>query len=140
MGIDDYRFIGMANTVAMEEFSASFYDDTENQTCMGLLEEYKAAGSPKDTRKWLRDRLSSVFVCLMSRPIWVEGSPMWPFCKGQAMTFIAQTSVPECDVSKARLAPNSVLYLFGMRVPVENGWGMRYQVVEQHPSLSSDKK
>jgi hypothetical protein len=135
MDIEDYGFMGLANTVAMEEFSASFDDDRDNTACMALLQEYKDAGSPTNRRDWLRDRLSSFFVCLDACPEWAQCTPMWPFYNAQPMVFIGQVAVPECDVSRGRLAPDTVLYVFGIRVVVEGGWEMRYQVVQQDPSL-----
>jgi hypothetical protein len=135
LDIEDYRFIGLANTIAMEEFSASFNDDAQNLTRLSLLEEYKTAGSPADRRSWLRQRLASLFVCHMNPPEWVESMPMWPFLESKAMTFIHQFTVEENDVANVHLVPKSVLYVFGLRVPVEAGWQMEYRVVEQHPDL-----
>lgn len=139
LDIEDYRFFGLANTVALKEFAACFDDDRDNSACLKLLQEYKAAGSPKDMRRWLRERLTSIFVCLTSRPNWVEPIPMWPFWNGQAMVFLGQFAVEENEVSSVHLAPNTVLFVFGIRVPIEGGWRMQYQIVEQHQSLIRSK-
>lgn len=135
LDIHDYRFIGLANTVAMEDFSASFNDDTENSTCLALLDEYKAAGSPKDKRRWLQERLDSIFTCATTRPIWVESTPMWPFLNGKAMTFIHQFEIGDSEVAASLLVPNATLFVFGLRVPCDGGWRMTYRVVQQHFGL-----
>jgi len=137
LSIEDYKFLALANTVATEEFAASFYDDVGDGARNALLQEFKAAGSPGDKRQWLRERLASIFVCYEARPTWVEVAPLWPFMNGRAMTFIDQLPVGETPVSSTTLAPNTVLFLFGIRVPVEGGWEMRYRVVEHHLSLAN---
>ncbi len=136
LDIEDYRFIGLANTVAMEEYSASFDYDYDRVCAINLLNEYKEAKQTTDSRAWLRSRLATIFVAMDSRPVWIHATQAWPFINGQAMTFINQFSVKENDVSISRLSANTELYVFGLRVPVEEGWEMRYQVVQQHFELA----
>ena len=132
--LEDLDFMAFANKLAMQEFAASFDDDRGLALQTMLVQEFKAAGSPRTKRKWLRPRLAELFTWFESPPEWIE-QPMWPIPNGKPMTFIRQFPVEINDVAATRLAPDTVLYVFGSRVEVQHGWEMHYRVVEQHHSL-----
>jgi hypothetical protein len=134
---EELKFIGYAGTIALSEFTASFDDDRDSKAVDLLWREYCEEGKP-DKDAWLRERLETMFACVGPRPQWIESSPMWPFVDGRPMTFIGQMPVDADDISERYLAPDVVLYTFGIRVPVEDvegGWQVHYKVVEQHHSL-----
>jgi len=140
MGFDlnELKFCGLANTVALEEFAASFDDAPDTSLCESLYKEYLSDGSASDQREWLRPRIASMFECVGPRPQWIERSPQWPFLDGKPLTFISQTPVPNNSVSERNLSPDTVVYLFGTRVAspdVSGGWEMAYRVVTQYRTL-----
>jgi hypothetical protein len=132
----DLQFCGLASEVAETEYRGSFSEDTDNVLVDSLLREYRQAKSPEDVRGWLTRRLSKVFVSYEQPPDWIEPCVRWPFLDGEPMAFIWQSNVGANKVAKDRLAPNVVLYVFGGRKKVDDGWEMVYTTVEQHQSLS----
>jgi hypothetical protein len=135
----ELRFCGLANTIAIEEFAASFDAEHGINVQKSLYREYLDSGSPSDQREWLRPRIASLFECLDTRPNWIERSHPWPFLNGKPMVFIGQVSVPQKELSERALSPGSEVYLFGSRVAhkeITNGWEIIYQVVTQHRNHS----
>ena len=102
-----------------------------------IYQEYLAAGSPRNKRKWVEERLRREFLWVGQPPKWVESEPDWPFHDGKPMVFISQTALPENDVTRTRLTFDTVIYLFGARIPVEipDGYGVIYKTVEQIPGF-----
>jgi hypothetical protein len=140
MGFDlnELKFCGTANTIALEEFAASFDDAPDTTICESLYKEYLAEGSPSSQREWLRPRIAALFESVGPRPQWIERTPIWPFLNGKPMTFIGQIPVPNNSVSERMLAPETVVYVFGARTAhpdVPDAWRMAYRAVTQHFSL-----
>lgn len=139
MGYDlnELKFCGLANTVALEEFGALFDDSRDTSLLESLYEEYLGDGRPDNQREWLNSRLATLFECLGPRPQWIERSPQWPFLNGRPMVFICQTPIQDNSVSQRSLSPDTVIYVFGARVPRPDvaGWEMVYRVVAQDRSL-----
>ncbi|MFT3883269.1 MAG: hypothetical protein QM703_26900 [Gemmatales bacterium] len=138
--IEELEFMGMIETVAEKEYWASFNCEHDLVLRKKILAEYQAAGSPKSKRKWITDRLRSVFVCLQEKPKWIENKDYpWPFHEDQPMVFIQQIKVPKNSVSETQLVPETMLYVFGAKVPVEGGnYRMKYEVVECYLSDKFD--
>jgi hypothetical protein len=118
MGYDfvELKFCGLASTIAIEEFSASFNDCRDNSLLESMYKEYLSAGGSGDQGEWIRQRPGSLFECVGPRPRWVERSPQWPFMNGRPMTFISQLAIEANSVALRKLSPGSVIYVFGARV------------------------
>lgn len=141
MGFDleELKFCGFANTVAIEEFSASFDEAQSSELQEALYREYVNDGRPRDKRQWLRTRLATLFKYATAPPAWIESSAQWPFLHGMPMTFVGQLTVSPDASSNIDLLQDAVLYIFAARTPsshIKNGWEVAYQVVTQYRSLA----
>ncbi|QVL31358.1 hypothetical protein KIH39_21300 [Telmatocola sphagniphila] len=127
------KFHGIAMKEAENEFSASFFEDEKDALAKKLFEEYLSEGAPKDTNKWLRSKLKSVFQYVDSPPKWVENGldPIWPFLDGFPMIFIKQFELPDNEFCAQSLSAGTILYVFGARRKTSHGFEMIYRVVEQ---------
>lgn len=133
--VEQLKFTGIIHTIAEKELDASVSEDAGDLFVKSLYQEYVAEGKPRNQREWIRGRLKKAFVCVTTRPVWVGSLPVWPFFDGKPMTFIAQCEVAENEVSETQVSPGAVLYVFGARKQIPEGWEMVYQVVEQHHGL-----
>ena len=79
LDLDEMKFCGLANTVAIDEFAASFDwehrdgdDEEPSETRQSLREasyrEYVQSGRPGNPREWLRPRMELLFECVGPRP------------------------------------------------------------------------
>ncbi|MBC8217420.1 MAG: hypothetical protein H8E73_03050 [Planctomycetes bacterium] len=123
-------FHGKIMTVARNEFAASCDGKDAEPFVDSLYEQYNAAGRP-EVYSWLKAELGKHFLCVDERPQWVEEEPCWPYLEGKPMIFISQVLVPENDVTKEHLTWDTVIYLFGSRVPSQRGHRVEYRVVDQ---------
>jgi hypothetical protein len=138
LDLERLKFGGKVVTVAEDELSASVTDDTNDEFTTSLWNEYVKQGKPQNVRAWIRTELRKHFLFVTKPPVWIERMtiPKWPFYAGKPMIFIGQFSVPETEVSKAKVSAGTMLYVFGSRKPLgDGGWEMVYTVVEQEPSL-----
>ena len=63
MGFDlnELKFSGLANTVALDEYAASFDDDRDTSLREALYQEYRNDGSPSNQRK-LAETATCIFI------------------------------------------------------------------------------
>jgi len=130
------KFGGKVQRVAEEDLAASFSELSEpNLMALSdrLYANYEKAGSPRNWRQWIKEQLEPMFICVDERPNWVGNTPMWAFLNDKPMVFIKQVNVGNGNVENSAIAPNVVLYLFGIRVVNEHGWSMEYRVLEDDP-------
>ncbi len=133
---EEYQFQGKAMDIAETEFAGSIRGDHGEALLKQILDEYKAAGCPKQKKVWIKERLKNVFECVAERPQWVQEFPDWPWLDGKPMIFIKQFDVPATPLVAEKLATSKVLYIFGARRPAEGGlWKMEYRVVAQDRDL-----
>jgi hypothetical protein len=123
------KFGGLLLSVAMEQYQASAYNP---EFVCALLREVDALPKGADVRSWLFQRLKNSFLCVAERPVWID-EPQWPFLNGQSMVIIRQIPPTENRVTRNHLEWLATLYVFGARVPCENGFRIEYCIVEQRP-------
>lgn len=124
------RFWAHLNSLAVETASARFEGDGAEAAAKSLFAEV-ASLKPEAKDQLLRERLRSLFVCVSASPVWLD-EPEWPFINGKPMVFVNQTSLEETSITREHLAFGSVVYLFGARVPHDDGFSVVWRVVEQH--------
>ena len=99
-----------------------------------LYAEWQATGqSPKQAAAWLEQRLRNAFVSVGEPPRWVEDEGAWLFHGDQPMVFVSQADV---GAGRVPLSPNGVVYLFGIREPVQDGFQVIYRTVVQRRGFS----
>ena len=131
------QFGGKIQRVAEEDLAASFSRLSEPASTAisdRLYAEYVEAGTPRNWRQWIRERIEPMFLCAGDRPNWVGGTPMWAFLNDKPMVFIRQFTLGSGPVETTALSDGLTLYLFGLRVPTETGQRLEYRVVEDHAS------
>jgi len=102
-----------------------------------LLGEYQSSGSP-NLDDWLRGRLAALFRWVLHPPKWIN-EPEWPFDGDIPFVFIEQFELPSNEVTENLLTTDEVLYLFGRRVPSDNGgYSMDYRVISQLRLATAD--
>ena len=113
------NFGSVADDIAEKELKASFSGDEGTALMNTLYAEYKADGSPKQKRKWLRERLPTLFPCVGARPVWRQkyGVPSWPFYNGKPMLFVQQFDVPINDISVHYKVATQTVYVFSALEP-----------------------
>lgn len=96
-----------------ETRSASVEEEGAEEFVNGLYREYVAQGSPKNTSKWLSERLENAFLCLNEQPVWV-GEPAWAYHQGQPMVFLHQVHVsPSAQHIKGKMSLGDTVHVFG---------------------------
>ncbi len=130
--IEMLKFCGKIIGLGEDEFGASFSNKAGDILQENLYRDFIAAGCPKDVKKWLRSHLAILFQWVAERPKWIESTTAWPYFDGKPMIFIRQFEVPNTPLSSAKLAPSVMIYIFGARRSMSEGWDMQYTVVEQH--------
>jgi hypothetical protein len=132
-----YKFGGAVVSVIEETFKASLSLPAADQEKFigSLFQEYIKAGKPNKIKPWIAQKLERLFVSVKDPPFWVEDHPSWPWQNGKPMVFLGQLAVPGNEISRTHVAENSVIYVFGARVPTSTGWKMEYRVVDQRMDL-----
>ena len=135
LDLEKMKFVGALHRVAEKELAASFGEDRDEAATNRLYAEYVEASRPKDLKKWAREKLPAVFAAGDKRPVWVGGTPQWPFMDGRPMVFIRQFEMGTTP-AEARLGlPRHTLYVFALKVASQyGGWEMRYRVVQDDAS------
>jgi len=100
-----------------------------------IYAEYKEAGEPQDVDSWITERLKKDFLWVVNPPQWVEKEPVWPFFRGKPMVFVSQTRLPKNEVTENHLTWDAVVYLFGARDPVGQGYKIEYKALMQIEDL-----
>ena len=133
---DKMKFVGALHRIAERELSASFGDDRDQAATNRLYAEFVQAGKPKDLKGWVRGRLSTVFVSVDKGPVWIGGTPQWPFLEGQPMVFLRQFEIGTTAKESQMGLPVRTLYVFAAKATSEyGGWEMRYRVVQDDASF-----
>ena len=97
-----------------------------------LYEEWKQTGKPfSAVTEWLLVRLNGAFVSLQEEPVWVEEESSWAFHDAMPMVFISQSEAGVAKPGVEPLSEQSVVYLFGVRVPEEGGFSVVYKTLVQ---------
>src|SRR5436190_426050 len=134
LDLEKVKFGGKAQGIAEDELSASYMDDAEHKAIDELYRQYVSDGSPKDKAAWLRPQLTDLFRCIDKRPVWVGVLPQWPWVDGTPMVFVRQISVGDTPAEQRELFPGNELYLFALRIKVDEGFKMVYRVIEDDAS------
>ena len=117
--------------VVESEFNANCDTEEAEEFVSSTYEEYKRQGSPPKVRQWLKKNLKGAYLCVDKPPEWAEGNPNWPYLNGKPMVFITQYAVPQNQITENSLTWDVVLYVFGQRIPLDNGYRVEYRLVEQ---------
>lgn len=131
--LERLKFGGMVHRAA-ENIAASLSEDTDNALVERLYAAYVEAGTPRNVRQWIAAQVQTLFLSAGEGPVWVGGTPTWPFLDGRPMVFIRQFPVGTGPTESSALSPGSVLYVFGLRVGTPDRWEMKYRVVQDHDS------
>jgi hypothetical protein len=137
--LEEIKFCGLASTVALEVYEASFDWEPGLAIRKALYRQYLDAGSSGKKREWLRTKLAGLFPTNGSRPRRVQRAKPWPFHDGKPMIFIGQLeTAPGASETEPSLISDAVYYVFAARVPhpgFPSGTHLVVQVVTQYPSL-----
>jgi hypothetical protein len=107
--------------IAETKFRANLEDDSEGWV-KALYREYQAAGTPKDQRKWITDRIKGEFKSMEKLPKWIDmDNSRWPFHKNKPMVFISQIALKEKPETEGLIDGESVAYFFGLTDTGEHG-------------------
>lgn len=132
---DEVTFYGQLARVAEKCFGGRFVGQEGDVLKRSIYQEYVAAGTPKKKEAWMKDRLSSTFLSVTGLPEWVERQAMWPWKNGSPMVFMGQMSIPPTEIGAKHAVGNVTLFMFGQRIPNDDGWTMAYEVVTQYADL-----
>lgn len=119
--------------------SAIFFASTDDEQADGFLKNlylnYEADGSPKNRKKWLREKLTGKFLSMNQPPEWV-GDPRWAYIENEPMVFLHQFKVENIHGNLTdRVATGDTIFIFGSKVPAypEPGkvWHQAYRMVAQ---------
>lgn len=134
LDLQKLKFGGKLNEVAHKYFAGCFDEDKANALVDSLYAEFVEA-APDSQIDWMRERLKNIFLFATEPPQWIQARPSWPFYEGSPMVFVRQFTVPNTATVESYLSDNSTLYVFGIRVQIENGWRMEYRVIQQNEEL-----
>jgi hypothetical protein len=138
--LESAKFMGLVAITVEKELGASIYDDEAKGFAQEILDDFIAAGMPRNKKQWLKQEISNRFLSATNPPKWVEPQfvPRWPFHDKKPMVFIGTIRVPENHVSKTMLSTGTSLFIFGGRKPTQHGFEMVYKVVSQHSKSTDD--
>jgi hypothetical protein len=110
-----FNFVAEVEYIAETKFKACLHDDETECWMEGLYAEYEAAGSPKNLKKWITDRIKDEFKSMDKPPAWVDfDSSYWPFHKNKPMVFLAQIPLREPKGASGLVWDGAVAYVFGL--------------------------
>lgn len=138
MPIDRQRLEFGANAILAAEQAGGTLGITGSRAFADrLYAEWQAtAKPPSQAVAWLEQRLKNAFVSVGDPPTWVHEEGAWQYHGDQPMVFVSQTDVGVSKPGSEPLSPNEVVYLFGIREPVDGGYRMVYKTVSQHRGFS----
>jgi hypothetical protein len=113
------------------EFNANCDNEEAEEFVSFTYEAYKREGSPPNVKQWLKKYLNGAYLCVGNQPEWVEGSPNWPYLNGKPMVFITQYRIPKNQITEKHLTWDVMLYVFGQRISLADGYKVEYRMVEQ---------
>lgn len=134
--MDITTFGGLLIEIAEDEFAAGVSSDMLGR----LHEEWKAAGSPKNLKEWIRSTLGGLFVCAGERPKWPRDVQDWPEREGKPMAFLGQLPVPEFGFPAGHKSSQSILFVFGTPDGPPGGWRLVTQTVHLLVTSKGEKK
>lgn len=115
-GSPKFDFMAELGYIAETKFKANSHEDDWDGWEEGLYAEYQAAGSPKNPKKWITDRIKDEFKSMDKPPAWVDfDSSYWPFHKNKPMVFIAQIPLRELKGAPGLVWNGAVAYIFGAK-------------------------
>jgi len=90
-----------------------------------------SSAEKRHTKKWIKSRIKDSFRSLDKHPKWIESEPCWAYHDDEPMIFLSQTHLPQSDFTEKNLTYDEVVYLFGIRVPTDSGFEMKYTTITQ---------
>jgi hypothetical protein len=113
-GTPFFDFDADVTDIAETKFRANLGGDSSGWVKQ-LYSEYQAAGSPKNQRRWIADRLKNEFKSMDKPPAWVNmDDSHWPFHNDRPMVFIGQIPLKTNAGTAGLLDNGATAYFFGL--------------------------
>lgn len=103
-----------------------------------LYQDYLGDGSPTNRKAWIRARLQNEFRWVDRPPDWGKEGPEWPFWEDKPMVFLHQFGLPDSPVAREHATWDQMLFVFGIRIPRDGAYEMKYQIVERPLGLQTE--
>jgi hypothetical protein len=132
---DIVAFGGPVVRIAEDEFAAGVTDELMER----LFNEWNEAGSPVDHEKWIRARLSEIFICAGDRPKWPNDAQDWPEHEGMPMAFMGQLTVPAFQFPSGHRSSDCEIFVFGAPVGPPTSYRMTIKTIELFATLKNTR-